>query len=719
MALGAVINVRGLLGNKNLVAQASSTSKQYVNYPDDAAYASSEGAPVNGSVYYNTTYECVRTYIDGVWANDVLVVPDYGETDDKSAFKSLMNNLDTERKKVVWVGDSIVEQGNGVVGNGIGFTSYLENYWPKCTYVNAGIGAQTTLDIIARLPALVAEAADMYFVAIGLNDVRYFNASGAQTPAEWITNISTIHATLSAGGAKVVFANIWPTYWKDGFRTSSKKYTDERTAYWNSLLAEYCYNNQLLCLDAHSVLKAYINVHNVQTLIPDGTHPDVVGTAGKKLYADAVISDEIQRGKYLAELEVTGRFYYKLVIYDNTNNGAINTGGIIALQNIGIVPVERFGLTANAAFSNITGLFGVYNPAYIGFYSKANDWPLILTFSTDGYPTDIPVSGVVSLLGVNRGIRVYELYYSSDEQALTEVDHPSWKLVSFNYNTAALATNVYSLGGARLYYQLLMNNVGNAQPRVQLKQIGNRMPNKVFTQNVPSTSKQRFDLLFSSGIVNASDALLGVVPGFAVQWEAREAIETLLLDSFNSSLNNWTLKVSSEEVALTNPYHASWRTVYTGQGNGTFSIKGQPMEFLNLSANPSTPSANFVKLYAKNNRMYVMDSTAKVTELEMPLTVVDHLDGNIIDASTIDKTAVAYTTVVASLAGLVRRVQIFDTAGINLGWYNGANTLLFVSGPGTNESTDIEIPAGTALKVRPLQASATDFSGNYVVNFLG
>ena len=114
-----------------------------------------------------------------------------------------------------------------------------------------------------------------------------------------------------------------------------------------------------------------------------------------------------------------------------------------------------------------------------------------------------------------------------------------------------------------------------------------------------------------------------------------------------------------------------------------------------------------------------MDSTTKVTEFEMPLTVVDFLDGNILDAPTIDNTGATYTSVVASLAGLVRRVQIFDTAGINLGWYDGSNNLLFTSGAGTNEQTDIEIPAGTLIKVKPLEASGSTFSGNYVVNFLG
>lgn len=101
--------------------------------------------------------------------------------------------------------------------------------------------------------------------------------------------------------------------------------------------------------------------------------------------------------------------------------------------------------------------------------------------------------------------------------------------------------------------------------------------------------------------------------------------------------------------------------------------------------------------------------------------VVDFLDAGIIAANTIDFNAMTYLTVVASLAADVKAVQIFDTAGINLGWYDGADNLLFVSGPGTNETTPVEIAAGTAIKVRPLLAAAGPFSaaGKYTVNFLG
>ena len=98
--------------------------------------------------------------------------------------------------------------------------------------------------------------------------------------------------------------------------------------------------------------------------------------------------------------------------------------------------------------------------------------------------------------------------------------------------------------------------------------------------------------------------------------------------------------------------------------------------------------------------------------------VVDFLDAVVLDASTIDNTAVAYTQVVASLAADVKGVQIFDTAGIDLGWYDGADNLLFVSGAGSSETTFVEIPAGTLIKVKALVAD-DPFSGNYIVNFLG
>ena len=139
-----------------------------------------------------------------------------------------------------------------------------------------------------------------------------------------------------------------------------------------------------------------------------------------------------------------------------------------------------------------------------------------------------------------------------------------------------------------------------------------------------------------------------------------------------------------------------------------------------VAVEPASPAAGFVVLWADANKtIKAKYETGEVVEMLKQYNVVDFLDTPLLDASTINKDGVTYTTVVASLAADIKAVQIYDTAGINLGWYDAANTLLFVSGPGTNETTQVEIAAGTAIKVKALAASANDFSGNYTVNFLG
>ena len=142
------------------------------------------------------------------------------------------------------------------------------------------------------------------------------------------------------------------------------------------------------------------------------------------------------------------------------------------------------------------------------------------------------------------------------------------------------------------------------------------------------------------------------------------------------------------------------------------------LQLKELAVKPSAPPAGYVKLYSMNGKILIQNSTGEETQMLAQYNVVDFLDATVLDASTIDNTAVAYKEVVASLATNVKGVQIFDTAGIDLGWYDGSNNLLFVSGPGTSETTFVEIPAGTLIKVKALVADAP-FSGNYIVNFLG
>lgn len=144
-----------------------------------------------------------------------------------------------------------------------------------------------------------------------------------------------------------------------------------------------------------------------------------------------------------------------------------------------------------------------------------------------------------------------------------------------------------------------------------------------------------------------------------------------------------------------------------------------PIDVPLVGEEPAAPAVGYVRLYAMNKTVYAKYSDNEVVEMLRQYDVVDFLDLGVISADNIDFNAVTYYQVVAALAADVKAVQIFDTAGINLGWYDGANNLLFVSGPGTNETTAVEIASGTEIKVRPLAASGSAFSGNYTVNFLG
>lgn len=135
-----------------------------------------------------------------------------------------------------------------------------------------------------------------------------------------------------------------------------------------------------------------------------------------------------------------------------------------------------------------------------------------------------------------------------------------------------------------------------------------------------------------------------------------------------------------------------------------------------LAADPSTPAVGYVNIYAKTDkRIYLQDSNDRVTLLEVPLNVIDFAN---IDASTLVQNV--WLEVIASTSAEARRVQIFDAAGYAFEWGVGAaasEVTKFLSGAGSNEPTDIEIPAGSRLAVRT--AEAGPYSGTIIVNVLG
>jgi hypothetical protein len=105
-------------------------------------------------------------------------------------------------------------------------------------------------------------------------------------------------------------------------------------------------------------------------------------------------------------------------------------------------------------------------------------------------------------------------------------------------------------------------------------------------------------------------------------------------------------------------------------------------------------------------------------------SVVDLLDAGILDtsATNIAGSASNPTQVVSSLAAQVRRMQILDTTGAFIGLFTGAalsEVLQLVIGPGSDQTIDHSIAAGTRISLRRLDGTAAINSGIVAINFLG
>jgi len=138
--------------------------------------------------------------------------------------------------------------------------------------------------------------------------------------------------------------------------------------------------------------------------------------------------------------------------------------------------------------------------------------------------------------------------------------------------------------------------------------------------------------------------------------------------------------------------------------------------FREQTTEPDTPPAGtYVQWIDDNGDVWIKDSSGNKTTLEKVMDVKETFE--------IDATGLVINTwlqVLASTSAVTRRVRIFDTAGLNLQWGTGAaasEVARFRSGAGSNEYTDVTIPAGTRLAIRTSEAGP--YSGTISVNLLG
>ncbi len=131
---------------------------------------------------------------------------------------------------------------------------------------------------------------------------------------------------------------------------------------------------------------------------------------------------------------------------------------------------------------------------------------------------------------------------------------------------------------------------------------------------------------------------------------------------------------------------------------------------------------------ANTQRVHLTDeSLAALETITVELggdDIVDLFDTPIIDTSSsnIQGSAGAFLTVVASTAAATKRLQILDTTGAFIGLYTGAassEVLKLVIGPGSDQTIDAIIPAGTRISLRRLDSTTAISVGIVAINFIG
>ena len=178
-------------------------------------------------------------------------------------------------KRVVFMGDSITEE----------WSRLYPNYFKKRSYINRGIGGQTTPQMLIRFKQDVVDLMPTVVVILaGTNDIA--GNTGPSTLKMITDNLFSMATLATAHGIQVVLSSVLPVYRYDW----SPEIVDPPSTIdaINECLKEYAESNGLYYLDYFSEM-----VDNRKGLkkefTPDGVHPNekgyklMSGIAEKKL----------------------------------------------------------------------------------------------------------------------------------------------------------------------------------------------------------------------------------------------------------------------------------------------------------------------------------------------------------------------------------------------------------------------------------------------------
>jgi lysophospholipase L1-like esterase len=211
------------------------------------------------------------------------LLEDFGELCRYREANNALKPAGPSESRVVFFGDSITEGWN------------LEQYFPGKPYINRGICAQTTPQMLVRFqPDVIALGAGVAVILAGTNDIG--GNTGPMSLEEIAANLASIGDIAKAHGVRSVFSSLLPPAHKEtpGSRFNLLKHPLDTVLRLNAWIQDYCAAGGLEYIDYFSAMSGPDGLVRPE-LSEDGLHPTALGYQIMAPLAEAAIRHALTR----------------------------------------------------------------------------------------------------------------------------------------------------------------------------------------------------------------------------------------------------------------------------------------------------------------------------------------------------------------------------------------------------------------------------------------
>jgi len=192
-----------------------------------------------------------------------------------------------DNDKIAFVGDSLTE---GTFNGGYGWFEPMIQHYPDKQVVRFAKGSQTSKYFKENKESISELKADLYFLAMGCNDIRYRNAENcAMNESDYVANIDEICQSILEKQPSAEIVCISP--WKSGRYDPNCRMTlvEKEKLYdkYGSALKKYCETNGFVFVDPNPYIEEVISKRDRRYYMLDHIHCNA--DQGIKLYSEAVI----------------------------------------------------------------------------------------------------------------------------------------------------------------------------------------------------------------------------------------------------------------------------------------------------------------------------------------------------------------------------------------------------------------------------------------------